>query len=318
MRAVLLGFGNVGQGTLRLIVEKQIDLEIIGIANSKGAIVGKIDPIKTLNSGITTASRFREGMSGLDLIAETDPEMIIEMTPTDIVDGGVGLLHMKKALTSGIHVVTSNKGPLALAFPELKTLAENNNLHFRYEATVAGAIPIFNLKLHCLPLNKVEQVHGILNGTTNYILNVMEERGGEMSLIIKEAQEKGYAEADPQADLEGIDAAIKLVIIANALLGRRVTLKDVYREGITNITPEAFSLASEHGDTIRLVASADDELLEVRPKTISKTNTLNIRGALNAIILRLDTIGDLTLIGPGAGGLETANAVINDILAITH
>ncbi len=316
MKIVLLGLGNVGLGTLSVIVEKNIDVEVIGIANSKGAILEKINTKAILTEGLDHQPNFRKRMTGLELINEVHPDLIVEMTPTNIDTGGIGLEHIRKALQKGIHVVTSNKGPLAVAYPELHRIATKKRLHFLFEATVAGAIPLFNLKKYCLEMNRIEQVHGILNGTTNYILNVLEERGGEMSLIIKEAQEKGFAETDPTADLNGTDAAVKLVILTNALLGRSVTLNDVFREGITHITQEAFRLASEQGNTIRLVASADADTLEVRPKIIPKTSTLNVQGALNAIILKLDIMGDLTLIGPGAGRRETANAIINDLLAI--
>jgi homoserine dehydrogenase len=316
MKIALLGFGNVGKGTLSVILEKQIDLEVVGIADSRGAIISKFNSQEVLEKGLKKALSFQPGMTGLQVIKETQPDIIIETTPTNIENGGIGLTHIKYALEKGVHVVTSNKGPIAIAFPELNALASKNNIHLRYEATVAGAIPLFNLKQYCLPLNQVKQIHGILNGTSNYILNILEARGGEMSLIIKEAQEKGYAETDPSADIEGTDAAVKLVILANALLGRSVTMKDVFCEGITNLTEDAFKLASDFGNTIRLVGSADDEILEVRPKIIPKSSTLNVPGALNAVVLKMDIMGDLTLIGPGAGRKETANAVINDILTI--
>ncbi|MHA2060603.1 MAG: homoserine dehydrogenase [Candidatus Ranarchaeia archaeon] len=316
MKIVLLGFGNVGQGTLSVLTEKQIDVEIVGIANIQGAVTSEINSQEVLEKGLEMHSAFQAGMTGLQVIEETQPDMIVELTPTNVEDGGVGLKHIKYALNNGIHVVTSNKGPLAVAFPELKTLSTEKGLQFRYEATVAAAIPIFNLKQYCLEMNKINQIHGILNGTSNYILNTLEARGGELSLIVKEAQEKGYAETDPSADLEGTDAAVKLVILANALLGRPVTIKDVFCEGISNITEDAFKLASDFGNTIRLVASADHETLEVRPKIIPKSSTLNVPGALNAVVLKMDVMGDLTLIGPGAGRRETANAVINDILTI--
>jgi len=184
-----------------------------------------------------------------------------------------------------------------------------------YEATVAGAIPVFNLVRSTLRGNKIESVSGILNGTANYILSRMSSEKMSFEGALKEAQELGYAEADPSYDVDGIDAAIKLVILVNSLLGVECRFKDVSIQGIRQVTPEAIELAEKDGYVIKHIASSSD-CLEVAPRLIKKTSPFAVGGSLNVVRLKTDLIGDLTLVGKGAGGIETASSVLNDILEI--
>jgi homoserine dehydrogenase len=186
----------------------------------------------------------------------------------------------------------------------------------RYEATVAGAIPVFSLARSCLRGDRVLGVDGILNGTSNFILSKMDETGASFDLILREAQELGYAEADPTSDVEGVDAAAKLVILANTFFGGRWGFGDVRRRGIRDVNRDALELAREEGATIRLIASASPEGLEVRPRIVRLASPLAVQGVLNAVRFRLEHAKELVLIGRGAGGEETASAMLNDLVTL--
>ncbi len=241
----------------------------------------------------------------------------MEVTPTNIETGEPGLSNMLAAFKSGKHIVTSNKGPLALRFTELKEAAEDNGLLFRYEATVGGAVPIFNLVHEALAGNTVIGIEGILNGTCNYILTRMEEERMPYELVLKEAQELGIAEADPTYDVDGIDSACKLVIIANSIFGKDATYRDVEVTGIRKITPEALELANKSNYVVKLVCEAGDKLT-VAPRLVPKRHPLAVGGTLNVASIRTDLAGRITISGKGAGSIETASSILSDILFIAR
>ncbi len=215
-------------------------------------------------------------------------------------------------------MVTSNKGPVALHYHELKQEADKAGVSFRFEATVAGAIPILHTLLESLGGNEVQALYGVLNGTCNYILTRMAEEGLSYKQALDEARALGYAEADPTYDVKGIDAAIKLVILANTVLNQRITLEDIDITGIDLLTEEAIRLAEEQDATIRLIGEIipGKNLYRLSPRIIPRHHPLVVHGSLNAIILRTDLAGDLVFSGKGAGSLETASAVLGDILSI--
>ncbi|MEM3174327.1 MAG: homoserine dehydrogenase, partial [Candidatus Bathyarchaeia archaeon] len=217
-------------------------------------------------------------------------------------------------LSKGIHVVTPNKGPLVLAFRELVSLAEKNDCDLLYEGAVAGAIPIFSLVRECLQGDKIIRLSGILNGTTNYILSRMFFEEISFEIALKEAQEKGIAERDPSYDVDGIDTACKIVILANALMGRNVKINDVERVGIRGITQEAISLAKKANYAIKLIGTIDRRL-EVSPKLVPIDHPLCVHGTLNAIHLETDLAEEITLVGYGAGK-ETVSAMLNDLITV--
>ncbi|MFH1788131.1 MAG: homoserine dehydrogenase, partial [Candidatus Altiarchaeota archaeon] len=183
-----------------------------------------------------------------------------------------------------------------------------------FEATVGGAIPVMNLMEYCLQVNEVKSAYGILNGTTNYVLSKMGEEGVALEAALKEAQALGYAEPDPTYDIEGVDSAAKVVILANALLGKNVSYSDMKVSGITEITSEAMELAKKQGYVIKLVG--DVLRLEVSPRLVQVSHPLNVSGSLNALMLNTDVAGDVTLIGRGAGARETSSSVVSDVLSI--
>jgi homoserine dehydrogenase len=273
-----------------------------------------VDLEKALTTALPQLDGWREAKTK-DVIREVEADIVVELTPGNIQTGEPGLSHILTALSSGKHVVTSNKAPLAVAYRRIMDEAAKNGRAVRFEATVGGAIPIMNLMEYCLPANEVTHAYGILNGTTNYILSKMAEEGVPLESALKEAQELGYAEPDPKYDLDGVDSAVKVVILANALLGKDVSYRDMKVTGIRDITSEAVELARKSGYVIKLVG--DVKRLEVSPRLVPVNHPLNVSGSLNALMLNTDVAGDLTLIGRGAGAKETSSSILSDILSVS-
>ena len=325
MKAILIGFGFIGRNLINAIYKKRkllkkVDqkFKLVGISeidgyiyNDKGLSLEKMSSIKKLSE---YSSQFFKEENSAELIESCDADLLIEATPTNIQDGEPGLSHIEKALNRGMHVVTANKGPMVIAFKRLVNLAKRSGSELRYEATVAGALPIFSMVNECLQGDEIHRISGILNGTANYILSKMYFEGTSFELALKEAQERGITERDPTYDVEGIDATCKLVILANAIMKKNVRFKDVERVGINRITPEAVSLARQSGYVIKLIGTAD-KTLEVAPKLIPETHPLCVHGTLNALHLETDLAREITVIGYGAGR-ETVSAMINDIILI--
>jgi homoserine dehydrogenase len=234
-----------------------------------------------------------------------------------VKNGEPGLSNIKTAFKTGKHVVTTNKGPLALAFPALTELADYNKVYLRFSGTVGGGIPVLELAKKCLLGDKIVAIRGILNGTTNYILTEMEEKRITFQQALKSAQKLGYAETDPSMDIDGIDAACKVVIMANWIMNKKFVLKDVTVQGIRGVTLQALEKASKRGNTIKLVGSIDGNPV-VAPAEISKHDPLCVSGVLNAVTFVSEFAGEETIIGRGAGGMETASAVLRDLLDIKH
>jgi homoserine dehydrogenase len=326
-RISIIGFGSVGQGVARSILSKKeyldkqgIDLRVVGISDSKGCEINEkgIDIEAALLRKKQKGSVAVGAGNGLDIIRDVEHDIVVEVTPTNIKNGEPGLGNMRAAFGLGKHVVTSNKGPLALHFSELKELAEDNGLFFRYEATVGGAVPIFNLVHEALAGNTVLGIEGILNGTCNYILTRMSDERMPYDLVLKEAQELGFAETDPTYDVEGIDSAIKLVIIANSLFSQAATYKDVDVTGINKITPEALELANKNDYVVKLVCEAREGKLTVAPRLVPKRHPLAVGGTLNVASILTDLAGRITISGKGAGSIETASSILSDILYIVR
>jgi homoserine dehydrogenase len=327
VRLSIIGFGAVGQGVAQAIHSKRgilygqgIDLRVVGISDSKGSEINvKGIDIKSALERKKQKGTVAKGNEGaLDIIRNVEHEIVVEATPTNIKNGEPGIINMLAAFNSGKHVVTSNKGPLALCFSQLKESAEDNGLFFRYEATVGGAVPIFNLINESLAGNRVIGIEGILNGTTNYILTRMAEERLPYDLVLKEAQELGIAETDPTYDVEGIDSACKLVILANSVFGEAVTYRDVEVTGITKITPEALELASKNNYVVKLICEAGNGTMIVAPRLVPKKHPLSVGGTLNVASILTDLAGRITISGKGAGSIETASSILSDILYIVR
>ena len=320
MKVALIGLGSVGRGVAGLIQKKDLGITITGIADSKSA---SMDP-DGLDIATLLANKARNGycgdrkISASDIIKKADYDALIEVTPTNALSGEPAIGYIKGALLRKKHVVTSNKGPIALAYKELHTLAVKKGVALRYEATVAGAIPVMHTLEHGLAGNEILALYGVLNGTCNYILTRMAAEGLTYEQALMEAREMGYAEADPTYDVQGIDTAIKLVILANTIWGTSKRLSDVDCTGIDLLTPDALRLAEDEGCTIRLIAEAipRKQILRVSPRILKKNHPLVVDGTLNALTLETDMAKEITLIGRGAGSIETASAIIGDLLFI--
>jgi len=326
VRISIIGFGAVGQGVARSILAKRehlhkqgIDLRVTGLSDSKDSEINPsgIDIENALKRKKQKGTVAKGNESAQEVIRNVEHDIVVEVTPTNIENGEPGLSNMFAAFEAGRHVVTSNKGPLALRFNELKEAAEDNGLFFRYEATVGGAVPVFNLVHEALAGNAVIGIEGILNGTCNYILTRMEDERMPYELVLKEAQELGIAEADPTYDVEGIDSACKLVIIANSIFGQDATYHDVDVTGITKITPEALELANKNNYVVKLVCEAGNKLI-VAPRLVPKRHPLAVGGTLNVASILTDLAGRITIIGKGAGSIETASSILSDILYIAR
>lgn len=303
----LIGLGTVGSGVYKTLQNFE-NIEIAKIAvrdkNKKRNIDGLDESIITDNA--------------YDVVNDPEIQIVAELI------GGIepAFELIKTAIKNGKHIVTANKELLAKYGEELYNFAEEHNRVVLYEAAIAGGIPLIMPIKTILAGNKINKIKAILNGTTNYILTKMDMQGASYEDVLKEAQELGYAEADPTGDVEGFDAAYKITTLATIAFGQRIKIDNVYREGITKIRPEDMKAANEMGYKIKLIASAEinrDGKADVRvhPMLVPKTKTLaHIDYVTNAVSLSGHPVGDVTLSGPGAGEFPTASSVVGDILAI--
>ncbi len=319
MKIALIGLGSVGRGVGH-VLSSDSRFIIVAAADSKSGCVNMdgLDITQILKTKKTTGRCGTPEWTAFRIAAEIDYDALVEVTPTNAETGEPALTTLKIALSRGKHVVTSNKGPISLAYRELDALAHENHVDLRFEGTVAGAVPIIN-GIRCgLAGNRITALFGVLNGTCNYILSRMEEEGLTYKQALAEARDLGYAEADPTYDVNGTDAAIKLVILANTVLGMNVTLRDVQRTGIDRLTPDALKMAQSTGHSIRLIASLypDKKDLEVSPRLLPEDDPLVLSETLNAVTVETEYAGAITFIGRGAGSVETASAILSDLLFI--
>ncbi len=259
-------------------------------------------------------------------ILTTDVKKIINDDEIDIVIELMGgyepaLTFIMQSISNKKHVVTANKALLAKHGQEVFEAIKKHKVNIGFEASVGGGIPIIRCIKDNLAANRFESIYGIVNGTGNYILSKMTDEGKNFQDVLKEAQEKGYAEADPTFDIEGIDSAHKIAILGSLAFGCCIPTDKVFTEGITHITPTDIHFAGEFGYRIKLLAIAkkgDDTIdIRVHPTMISKDNPIsNINGVLNAIKVRGNAVGEVMLIGEGAGALPTASAVLSDVMEI--
>lgn len=325
IKASMIGFGSVGQGVARVLLRKKeefrsigLEIMVVAVADSKTAVVDLegVDLAKVLERKESEGVVGDAHITGHDIIRDIEHDLVIETTPTNIDTGGVGLQNMLTAFSKKRHVVTSNKGPLALKYRELAALAEKSGCAFRFEATVGGAMPLLNLVRDTLAGNDVISIEGIFNGTCNYILTRMMEEHATYELMLAEAQELGIAEKDPAYDVEGIDTACKLVILANAIFGIDATYKDVQVTGISRITPEALMLAETDGYVIKLIGEVNKQRIQVAPRLVPIGHPLAVGGTMNVASLQTDLAGPVIVVGRGAGSIETASAILSDIVSI--
>ncbi len=248
------------------------------------------------------------------MIKNVEADVLIETTPSNYKDAEPGMTHITEAMKHGLHVISVNKGPLALAFPSLMELATYNQVLLRFSGTVGGGTPILDYAKNSLRGERISSFDGILNGTTNYILTNMAS-GMSFKTALGDAKKKGYVEADESLDLDGLDAAAKLVILANWVMDLKVTLPDIKRTGIRNVSDADIKNAAKKNCAVKLIASCNKDLI-VAPTEVALNNPLCVNGTLNAISFTSEHSGTQTIIGRGAGGMETASSILRDLLDI--
>jgi homoserine dehydrogenase len=321
LNVAVLGCGSVGSQVVRLLTEQAGDLTArVGVpVHLVGVAVRRMDAARevVVPEGLLTTD-------AAALVARDDVDLVVE------VIGGIEPARslILAALEGGASVVTANKALLADDGPTLFEAAEKAGRDLYYEAAVAGAIPILRPLRESLAGDRVTRVLGIVNGTTNFILDKMDTTGAGFHEALEEAQELGYAEADPTADVEGFDAAAKAAILASLAFHSRVTAADVHREGITDVTAADIASAREMGSVVKLLAIAElatgsggEEGISVRvhPAMIPRSHPLaSVREAFNAVFVESDAAGQLMFYGPGAGGAPTASAVLGDLVTVAR
>ena len=315
LKIALAGLGTVGQSTLKELAENAdlitaragCKIEVIGVtARNKGAKRDfDISPYPWFD----------------------DPEAMIEQADllVELIGGADGIAYKlaKSALSRGVSVVTANKAMIAHHGHELALMAEEKQCAFMYEAAVAGAIPIVQAIRHSLSGNRIKAVHGILNGTCNYILTQMRETGRDFADVLKDAQDKGYAESDPTFDVEGVDAGHKVAILATLAFGTQPDFNAVHMTGVSNLTQDDFDSAAELGYKIKLLGSAEDHdgriLQLVEPCFVpSNSPFAAIENAYNAVFCECDYAHTPLMSGLGAGGDATASSVVGDIIGVAR
>lgn len=310
----LLGFGNVGTGTYQTL-----EMNSRHIENMAGAPIEitKILVKDTKKSRDITAHSAQYTQNPDDILLDPTIDIVVELL------GGIEPAgsFMLKALQNKKHVVTANKAAVAARYDELLAAAKENKVMFRYEATVGGGIPILTSLSTALLGNQYEEILGIVNGTTNYILTQMTDNGLNYADVLKTAQEKGFAEADPTADVEGIDVANKLSILIALIFGTRVAPEDIPTEGITKISMNDIELAGRFGYKVKLLATAKrvDDFLEchVQPAFVPLSHPLAaVSNEFNAIFVKGNAVDELMFYGKGAGPLPTGSAVTGDIIDV--
>ena len=329
MRIILCGFGVVGQNFAKLLLSRSEDLyalhglkpRIVGVFDSKGSAassagldLNRLLEVKKRDGSIRKYHNKEKDANGLDMITGMEAEVLIETTPSNYKNAEPGMSHIINAMKSGLHVITVNKGPLALAFPSLMELATYNQVLLRFSGTVGGGTPILDYAKNSLRGERIISFQGILNGTTNYILTNM-ANGMNFKAALADAKKKGYVEANASLDIDGFDAAAKLVILANWIMDMKVTIKDIERRGISKVTTSEIKKAASKRCAVKLIASCNRELLVV-PKEIPLDDPLCVNGTLNAITFNSEHSGQQTIIGRGAGGMETASSILRDLLDI--
>ena len=311
MKLAVVGAGAVGQAVLEGAADH--GHTVVAIADSTSAAVDPegLDPAvvsehKTQTGAVGTAPR--------EAVFESEAAAVVEATPTTLGDAEPAFTHCRRALEADRHLVLANKGPVAQRYRELQALAAESAGEVRFEATVGGAIPVVRTIEDYTP-QTVTAVRGVLNGTANFVLTRMAAEGLSYEKVLSEAQELGVAEPDPSFDVEGTDAALKGVILANVLTAGtpEFTIDDATVRGIRALPTSALEVAAEDGQTIRLISEATRDGVRVGPRLVPEAGTLAVSGTRNIVQLETETAGQLNISGRGAGGAPTAAAIFADL-----
>ena len=333
----LIGIGNIGRNLLDILVhrgdkvgaEYGLDFALVGTADTSGVAIDvdglDMDTVRDLKIAGRGVSAYpvagRAGVAARDMLDAVEADLVVEASPTNLRDGEPGLSCVRASLQRGRHVVLANKGPLVLAFGELSDMARSSAVKLLYSGTVAGGLPTVNIGVRDLAGSGVHRVEGLLNGTTHYILTRMEEEGIPYEQALIGAQEAGIAEADPTLDVDGWDAANKLVIIANAVLRRPTTLQDVSVEGIRGITLEDLRSARARGQVIKPLAVAERQgegyRLTVGPVALDNGHPLApTRRWHMGVVYYTDYMGVISATIEEEGPVATSAAVLRDMINV--
>jgi homoserine dehydrogenase len=338
LRLAILGFGNVGRAFARLLLRKaptlavdyDLSCTVVGLMTARHG--GAVDPA---GIDLQKALRLAESGASLDELSTVPSpddsllflhacpaDVLVELTPLNAHDGEPAISHVRTALEKGMHVVSANKGPLAFAFRELCHLAASQERGFLFESTVMDGAPVFGVARAGLPAARVLGFRGVLNSTTNYILTQMES-GASFDEAVEGAQAMGIAETDPSADVDGWDAAVKTVVLANVLLGANIRPADVDRTGIRGLTPADLGAARDRGRRVKLVCQArrGDEgvVAHVAPEEVPLDDPLaSLRGTSSMVALQTDTLKELSLIELEPEPSQTAYGLLADLINLAR
>ena len=330
----IIGFGNVGQGFTQILDERGeflarrygIQFRIVAVNDMlKGCVYhpGGISPQVLLGAihdqGTLSLLPTATDWDALTTIEQCEADAVLEASYTDLETAQPATSHIRRALETGKHVVTSNKGPIALHLPTLRQLAQETRRQIGFEGIVMSGTPALRLGVELLAAG-IRRIEGILNGTSNFILTQM-EAGESYSKALAQAQALGFAEADPSGDVEGYDAAGKAAILSAVLFNHPLSIDKIDRQGITGLTESDIQMAKAKGKRWKLIARIEKESDQISASVLPEALPLEhplagISGALNAITYTTDLLGKVTLAGPGAGRAETGYALLNDLMAI--
>ena len=336
MRLAVVGFGGVGKAFVELLSNKRsylhregLDIEVNYVINSRGGVYAPdgidCEALIEFSKAGSGLAQYKDGGSGNitfdSVLHNKDVDVLVEMTPTNKETGEPGMTYIKSALESGIHVITSNKGPVMLAYNKLNKLAAEYGVQLGVGCTSGGALPTVNGGLVDMAGSEILSIEGVLNGTTNFILDEMEQKGSSYHDALKRAVKLGIAETDPTLDVEGWDTAGKLLILTNIIMNQEKTMEAVSVEGITGITQLQMEEAKKEGKKYKLVGrtvKADGRLqMTVKPEKLDKSHPLYwIDGRNKAVRYVADTLGDLTISGGASGVTPAAASVLRDLVNI--
>ena len=333
----LIGFGGVNRALANIIAtdsekfyyDMGFNLRIVAVSDMfLGSVYSPegidLDLLTILPAAQGACAKLPNGKATADnddIIKNSNADIVVEATVTDSMTGQPATSHCRWALSAGKHVSTTNKGPLAFAEKELMALALKNNVGFEYEGVVMSGTPVLRFADKLLKGSEINKFAGIVNGTANYVLGLVEQ-GYTFADAITSAQQQGYAEADPSADIEGKDVVLKVIVLANRLWDANLTQENVQCQGITGLTETMVKQAAAEGCHWKLLGKASKQedgsiVASVSPEKLSIVHPLaGISGAVNAITFTSGMLGDVTVSGPGAGRVETAYAILSDIIAI--
>lgn len=319
MKMGLIGYGSVGKLLIKLIYERKLPITVKYILKSDGGILNKegLNLGEIIDENIKDNSHWIDNLSFNDLIDE-NIDYLVELTSTNIKTGEPALSFIKSALSRGINVVTGNKGPILLEYKNLKAISEGNGAYLGIGCTVGGALPSISLGEYGAAGAEIKEIQGVLNGTTNYILNAMRCENKSYEESLKHAQDIGIAEKNPYLDVEGYDTAIKTIILSNALMGSNLTLKDAEIEGITSVSLEDIKRVNERRKKIKLIGQAIKEngkvKVRVSPMEVDEDSPLFfIEGKNKGVFYKTDILGDITVIGGASSPKNAAASVLRDI-----